>query len=353
MKIPLHKIKKTNFDSELRKSTVQKVKKTDYSVYANRISDFVVNDFTEIKKDDGICKNITNLKNATDKDIKDFLKSKAINSRLKLELDLETPKTVQDKISYLMLYDKNKMLKSKCADEILLHDYSIKKLGKDICVPIIDVYNKPEDINFDKLPNKYVLKCNHGYAMNIICKDNRNNDFFAKGCKIKTKKDCITQLNKWLNINFGDKNYQWHYALIEPKCYCETFIDDGNISLTYYKVWCCGGEPKMIQVISNRYTKEIQANIYDVNWNWIDLGWSDFPQNEKRIEEKPKQLDLILDYSKKLSKDFIFVRVDFYIANNVVYLGELTFSPDGGVFKYKNAETDLYWGSQINIEELI
>jgi len=342
--------KKTNFDSELRKNTVKMVKKTDYSVYANRISDFVVNDFTEIKKDDGICKNITNLKNATDKDIEDFLKNRASKSRFNLQIDFENPKTVQDKLHWLMVYDKNKMLKAKCADKILLHDYSIKKLGKDICVPIIDVYNKPEDINFDKLPNKYVLKCNHGYAMNIICTDNKNNEFLnIKNRKINTRKDCVDFLNTWLDTNFGDKYYQWHYALIEPKCYSEVFMDDGNESLVDYKVWCCNGEPKMIMVISDRYSNNLHENIYDTDWNTFDIGWSCARQDFNNLDKKPVNLDEMLDYSRKLSKDFDFVRVDFYIVNDKLYLGELTFTPNGGIFGCRDYETSLYWGDMINI----
>ncbi len=342
--------RKTNMTSSYRKKINDILKSTDYSSFKNRISNFIIGDFTEIKKDDCICKNIINLKNATNKDIEEFLKNRARKSKFNLQIDFENPKTIQDKLHWLMVYDKNKMLKSKCADKILLHEYSVKKLGKDICVPIIDVYDKPEDIDFDKLPDKYVLKCNHGYAMNIICKDNKTNNFLnIKNRKINTRKDCIDYLNSWLNTNFGDMYYQWHYALIKPKCYSEVFMNDGHESLVDYKVWCCNGDPKMIMVISDRYSNNLHENIYDINWNIFDIGWSCARQDFNNLDKKPDNLVEMIDCSKKLSEDFDFVRVDFYIIGNKLYLGELTFSPNGGIFGCKDYETSLYWGNMINI----
>ena len=346
--------KKTNFDSELRKSLVSEVKSIDYTLLSNRIANFTVNTFTEITANSGICTNIVNLATATDKDIEEFLKNKAMNTRLKLAINFRNPSSVQDKLSYLMVYDDNKMLKSKCADKILLHDYSRKILGKDICVPIIDVYDRPEDIDFGKLPNRYVLKCNHGYAMNILCKDNSKNVFMTpKNKNLETREKCVEQLNEWLGINFGDRNYQWHYALIEPKCYAEVFMDDGNSSLVDYKVWCCNGEPKMIMVISDRYTKDLHENIYDLDWNTFDIGWSCARQDFSNLDKRPAQLGKMLDYARALSKDFRFVRVDFYIINDEIYLGELTFSPNGGIFACRDRETELYWGDMIDISDLL
>lgn len=341
---------KTNFDSDLRKQTLAEVKSTNYALWSNRIANFTTENFTEITPESGICTNIVNLAAASDADIEEFLYNRAYNSRFKLQIDFKNPKTVQEKLNYLMVYDNCKMLKAKCADKILLHDYSRRKLGKDICVPIIDVYDKPEDIDFDKLPNKYVLKCNHGYAMNIICTDNKNNEFLKiKNREINTRQDCIDFLNTWLDTNFGDEYYQWHYALIEPKCYAEVFMDDGHESLMDYKVWCCNGEPKMIMVISDRYSNNLHENIYDVNWNTFDIGWSCARQDFDNLDEKPVHLDEMLEYSRKLSEDFDFVRVDFYVINDKIYLGELTFSPNGGIFGCKDEETSLYWGDMINI----
>ena len=284
--------------------------------------------------------------NYSKEDVENFLKEKALKRR-NLKLDLKNPVTVQDKISWLIVNDDCNELKAKCADKILVHEYSKEKLGKDICVPILKVYDKPEDVIFSELPDSFVLKCNHGYAMNIIVEGNTIKTL--KKLNLKNEEDCRRQLNEWLNINFGEINRQKHYALIEPKCFEEQYISDGTNSLKDYKFWCCNGEPKMIQVMSERYTKEMYCNIYDTIWNWFHLGWSDFPEDKKKLDKKPEQLDLMLDYARKLSEDFKFVRVDFYIVGENIFLGELTFTPDGGIFNYKDRETEIYWGNQIKL----
>lgn len=267
-----------------------------------------------------------------------------------LKLNLENPKTVQDKISWLIVNSDCDELKSRCADKILLHEYSKEKLGKDICIPILKVYDSPDDLDFSELPDKFVLKCNHGYAMNIIVDKGCNTIKTLKKIPLENEEDCKQQLTEWLGVNFGEINRQKHYALIKPRCYAEKFMDDGNETLKDYKFWCCNGEPKMIQVISERYTKDIYCNVYDTDWNWFHLGWTDFPENKEQLDKRPKYLDKMLEYARKLSEDFIFVRVDFYVINDEVYLGELTFTPDGGIFNYKDIETEIYWGDQIRLD---
>lgn len=287
----------------------------------------------------------------TKQEIEDFLKEKAANSRLKIALNLDDPKTVQEKICWLIVNESDEItaLKSKCADKIRLHEYCVEKLGKDICVPILKTYDSPEDVKFDELPDKFVLKCNHGYAMNIIVDKPENTITTLKKLDLQTEEDCRRQLGEWLELDFGFKNRQKHYSMIKPQAYAEKFITDGSFTLKDYKVWCCNGEPRMIQVMSDRYTSGLHCNIYDTDWNWFHLGWSAFPEDEDNLDEKPKHLDMMLEYAKKLSADFRFVRVDFYVVNDEIFLGELTFTPDGGVFRYKDEETELYWGDQIKL----
>ena len=279
----------------------------------------------------------------TKKEVEDFLKEKAFKKR-NIILNLKKPLTVQDKIAWLIVNDDCNQLKAKCADKILVHEYCKEKLGKDICVPILKTYDSPEEIKFSELPDKFVLKCNHGYAMNIIVDKSKNQMITLNG-----EEDCKKQLSQWLGINFGEINRQEHYALIEPKCFAEKFITDGSVTLKDYKIWCCNGEPRMIQVVSDRYTGGLHCNVYDTKWNWFHLGWTDFPEDRKNLDPKPKHLDLMLEYAKKLSADFRFVRVDFYVVDDEIYLGELTFTPDGGVFNYKDKETEIYWGNQIKL----
>jgi len=286
--------------------------------------------------------------NYSKSEVAKFLKEKALKKR-NIHLNLDNPKTVQDKIAWLIVNDDCNELKAKCADKILIHEYCYEKIGKDICVPILKIYDNPNEINFNELPNKFVLKCNHGYAMNILVDKNKNKLTTLKKINLIDESDCKRQLSEWLNINFGLINRQEHYSLIKPMCFAEKFISDGNTTLKDYKIWCCNGEPKMIQVVSDRYTTGLHCNVYDTNWNWFHLGWSDFPEDKNHLDEKPKKLNLMLEYAKKLSEDFKLVRVDFYIVDDELFLGELTFTPDGGIFNYKDKETELYWGEQIKL----
>ena len=130
--------------------------------------------------------------------------------------------TIQQKLNYLMVHESPDY-KSKIADKILLHNYSIKKLGKDICVPIIKIYNDSEDINLNELPEKFVLKCNHGSGMNILC--NNKSNFDINMAKIK--------LNRWKNINYGLIHSEFQYININSKIFAEIFLKE---NIEDYKV---------------------------------------------------------------------------------------------------------------------
>lgn len=261
-------------------------------------------------------------------------------SKKGLKINLDEPKTIQDKIHWLMLYDDKMSLKTKCADKIKIHDYCREKLGEDICVPIIKVYDNPEDIlkDWNKLPNSFVIKCNHGYNMNSIirCKHDIN------------KEHIINLMKKHLSNNFGADSFQLHYENIERKCFIESYVSDENqrFSLIDYKFWCFNGEPKFLGVNAGNGHGDITQ--YDMNFKQIYL----YPRkndNEYVHFEKPKNFDLMIEYARKLSSEFRFVRVDFYEVNNRVYLGEMTFTPGAGLFKFKDDITNLYWGSQLKL----
>lgn len=252
-------------------------------------------------------------------------------------MNLETPKLIFEKIQYLKVYD-SLTLKSFCSDKILLHEYCKEKIGKDICIPIIKIYDTPENICLNELPNKFVLKCNHGYKMNIICDDKSKFNL----------QESINKCKEWLNIDFGLKTMQFQYSLINRKCFIEKFMTNGSVGLTDYKFWCQNGDPKFVMVINDRYNEKKHANIYDLSWKPYDLGWDSWKPNYLLKDDKPKSFDLMIKYAKKLSKDFTFVRVDFYEIDGQCYLGELTFTPDNGFFHfYKNIEIEL--GNSLNL----
>lgn len=249
--------------------------------------------------------------------------------------------TIQRKLNYLMIHESPDY-KSKIADKILLHDYSIKKLGKDICVPIIKIYNDSRDIIIDQLPEKFVLKCNHGSGMNILCNNKSNFDIN------KAKK----QLNHWKTINYGLKYSEFQYINIEPKIFAEKFLKE---NIEDYKIYCFHGIPKYI-----RMQKHLEGmngkinNYYDLNWKLTDIetGARGFYRRPDVIFEKPKNLDLMIKYSKKLSEDFVFVRVDMYNINGKIFLGEMTFSPSNNGFPLKNKMQSLELGKLIDIKKI-
>ena len=259
-----------------------------------------------------------------------------------VKINLDNPKTIQDKINWLKLFDSTP-LKTKCADKILVHEYCKEKLGKDICIPIIKTYDKAEDIKWDELPNQFVIKCNHGSGMNIIVRDKAKLDKGAARVK----------LAKWLKHDFSfDNGYEMHYHNIKRKILVEQFMDDGHKDLVDFKIFCFHGEPKMCLVIGNRSSKkDSYRNYYDMDFNFMNLSKTNHKNNPKIRDKKPEHFEEMKEYAKKLSEDFKFVRVDFYEIGGKVYLGELTFTPAAGLFNYTDKKKEIEIGNLLDLNK--
>ena len=256
--------------------------------------------------------------------------------RIGFNLNLDNPKTIQDKLNWLKIYDSTP-LKTKCADKIKLREYCKEKIGEDLCIPILFVYDKTDDIDWNKLPNRFVIKCNHGSGMNIIVKDKE------KANKI----DIVKKLNTFMKDDFAfHVGYEMHYHNIPHKIFVEEYMTDDkqSASLLDYKFWCFNGTPRFMTV--NDGNGHGRMNFYDVNFNKIDLERTDF-KAMITSPEKPKTFEKMLEYAKILSKDFKFVRVDFYEIAGKLFLGELTFTPGAGFFKFKNPENDKKVGDML------
>ena len=265
--------------------------------------------------------------------MKSFCMSQGVN------IDLENPKTIQDKLAWLNIYDEDP-LKTKCADKIKLHEYCKEVLGEDICVPIIKIYNKAEDINFDELPDQFVLKCNHGSGMNIIAKDKSKLNI----------EDAKRKLNYWMRDNFAFRNgFEAHYNDIERKIFTEKYMEVDGKSPYDYKVLCFNGEPKYIQVFGDRFNSTRHMNYYDMDFNYVDLARRDFTNRPDVKHKKPDNFELMIEYSKNLSKPFKFVRVDFYEVNGNLILGEMTFTPGAMGFRYRKDEDNIEVGKLLKL----
>ena len=250
-------------------------------------------------------------------------------------------KTIQDKMNWLLIHE-NPEYKSKIVDKILLREYSTKILGEDICPPIIKIYDNVNQINLDELPNSFILKCNHGSGMNIFCKD--KSKFNLTQAKL--------QLNNWMKINYGLINSEYVYINIKKKIFAEKYLGD---DINVYKIDCYNGNPKFIRAYKHLPNKGYKiGNIYDLNWTLTDIetGLSIIKRDPNITFHKPRSLNLMLEYAKKLSKEFVFVRVDFYDYNERIYLSELTFTTSNMLESYKNEEQSIYLGSLLDLTKI-
>ena len=248
--------------------------------------------------------------------------------------------TFQNKLDYLLIHESPEY-KSILADKIRLGEYSQKILGKNICVPILKIYNDSSEINLDDLPEKFVLKCNHGSSFNILVKD--KSEFNLQ----KAKK----LLNKWMNSNYGFVFFEPQYFFIKRKILLSPYL---GRDLKEYKIFCFNGEPKYIVVSKGLNNGMHLYNYYDLNWNLTEIEHNllEYVRDPTVNIEKPKNLNLMIEYAKKLSAEFVFVRVDLYDINGTIYLSEMTFSPSDNNMKYKNEEQRIYLGSLLDITKI-
>lgn len=256
-------------------------------------------------------------------------------------LNLKNPITFNEKIQWMKLYDSTP-IKTRLADKYLVRDWVKERIGEEYLIPLLGVWNNFDDIDFSKLPQKFVLKCNHGCAYNIIVKDKSKLDYK------KIKK----QINKWMSRDYGQRGFEMHYSNIKRKIIVEEYIENINDDLYDYKVWCFGGKAHYIQFLSERNTNGLKMAFYDKNWIKQDFVYSH--PLDKKILPKPKQLNLLLELAEKLAKDFSHVRVDFYITNSgKIYFGEMTFTSCSGICKWKPKKMDRYFGDLIKLPNII
>ena len=236
----------------------------------------------------------------------------------KKPLNLDNPLTFNEKIQWLKLYDSTP-IKTLLADKYKVRSYIKKVIGEEYLIPIYGVYDNFEDINFDKLPNKFVIKCNHGSGYNIIVKD-----------KSKLNLETVKKrLNIWMKQKYGLDLVELHYRDMIPKIIIEKYMDDGTGDLRDYKITCFNGKPEFIWIDSERHTHH-KRNLYDLNWNQLPYKINSH-YDTFHSPEKPKYLKKLLNLAAILSKGFVSVRVDFYIIKQKIYFGEMTFATSSGL----------------------
>lgn len=237
------------------------------------------------------------------------------------KLNMSKPSGLVEKLLVLKITDYNvNPLVQKCADKYRVREY-VREVGLgDILIDLYGAYDSFDDIPLDRLPDSFVLKMNTGATMNIICKEKESMDIEA----------CRKRFNKWFK-----RKYWLPYAEMQYKCekklvLCEKYLEpEGESCIPDYKVYCFNGEPKAIFVMHDR-GEHIKTEFF--NTNWVSLKNTNKYDAPEKTTEKPRCLEQMLEAAKILSNPFPFVRCDFYIVNNKLYFGELTFTPAGGLF---------------------
>ncbi len=239
------------------------------------------------------------------------------------ELNLENPQTFNEKINWMKLYDRDPR-KTVLADKYLVRNYVKEKIGEEYLIPLLGVWNSFDDIDFDVLPNQFVLKCNHGFACNLIVKDK---------CKLNIE-ETRQKFAKWMNTNYAfECGFELQYKDIEPKIIAEEYISpDGKSDLPDYKFFCFNGEVKFLWTVIDRYA-DYKRILFTPEWERLPYSVHEVaPAN--CIVPKPEGLDEMLCIAKKLSEGFKHVRVDLYFNAGKIYFGEMTFTSESGTAEF-------------------
>lgn len=253
---------------------------------------------------------------------------------------IDNPVTIQQKLAHKKIFGVTDLV-VKCADKLGVKEYAKDSLGFDPCPRTLEVYDSPEDVRLSRLPEKFVLKCNHGCGYNIV-----------QSGSVRLDENAVrSQLERWLSTNYATVGYELQYAPIRRRCYAEEYVGDLS-GVKDYKVSCFNGTPMFCQVISGRGTDRQCMNYYDCKFNYLSLCRMDFPNNPSVINEKPSSFDRMLEYSEILSSPFDYVRCDFYEKEGKLYLGEMTFTPGNARMRYKgDPETSHLLGAMLHISE--
>lgn len=254
------------------------------------------------------------------------------------KINLKNPKRFNEKIMWLKLnkYYKNPDI-IKCVDKIKVRDYVEQKVGKDILVPIIGTYNNEKEIEWETLPNQFVLKINTGSGYNIVCKNK------SKLSEKQTKE----KLKKWLNEEYYIKYADYQYIGVEKKILCEKFLQE---NIRDYKFFCFHGKSEFFYVSEGLGDhNNLKMGYFDMQGKDLKVrreGYNMISQDELVL---PSNFENMIKIAEKLSKDFPFVRVDLYNIDKQIYFSELTFIPTGGLMKIEPDEYDMIWGDLLKL----
>ena len=255
------------------------------------------------------------------------------------ELNLNDPKTYTEKIQWLKLYDR-KPIYTTMVDKCEAKKYVAERIGEQYIIPTLGVWDKFEDIDFNSLPNQFVLKCTHDSGGLVIVRDKSTfNESRAR-----------KKINKCLKTEYFYHGREWPYKNVKPRIIAETFMEDEETAeLRDYKFFAFNGEAKALFVATERQKAgtEVKFDFFDMDYNHLPIR-NGHP-NADMVPQKPKCFEEMRELAGKLSEGIPQVRVDFYEVNGKVYFGELTFAHFGGMVPFKPNEWDKTFGDLVDL----
>ena len=252
-------------------------------------------------------------------------------------LNLKNPKRYTEKSQWIKLYDRKKIY-TKMVDKYESKEFIEKKVGKDYVVETYGIYENFEQIDFEKLPDKFVIKCTQDSGGLVICKSKKELD-------IESAK---TKIEKSLKNNFYYLGREWPYKNVKPRIIIEELLEnDDSSDLIEYNFFCFNGIPRIVMTCHGDKRIKRYNDFYDMKFNKLDIQ-CEYATSDKK-ETKPKQFEKMIEISKKLSKDTYSLRVDFYIVNDKIKLGELTFFHWAGFCKFTPDKWDYELGKMIKL----
>ena len=260
---------------------------------------------------------------------------------MKKRLDLKCPKTFNEKLQWLKLYDRNPMY-TLMVDKYSVKKYVADRIGEQYIVPTLGVWDKFEDIQFDKLPDQFVLKCTHDSGGLVIVRDKNNLDREVTKAKI----------NKSLGRNYFWSGREWPYKNVKPRIIAEQYMEDTKTAeLRDYKFFCFSGVAKALFIATERQKENEETKFDFFDMDFKHLPFTNGHPNADVLPKKPEKFEEMKLLAEKLSQNIPHLRVDFYEVNGKVYFGELTFSHWSGMVPFNPEAWDRIFGNWIKLPE--
>ena len=255
------------------------------------------------------------------------------------KLNLEDPQTYNEKLQWLKLHYRNPRY-TELVDKYTVKAYVSSTIGAEYVIPTLGVWSSVEEIDFDQLPDRYVLKCTHDSGSVVICRDKHSFDINAAKQRVRKK----------LKKNMYWWGREWQYKNITPRIIAEEYMEDATTrELRDYKFFCFDGVVRVLFVATDRMVPntEVKFDFFDPDYHHIDMRQGH--PNAKSIPEKPLNFELMKELAARLSIGFPHVRVDFYEVNGKVYFGEMTFTNMNGVIPFSPKKWDSVFGEWIKL----